>query len=150
MSGWWRSRFGWPLAARHEAGQSVVEVALLLVLLTPLIVGSVDLGRAYFDYDLLAHAANEGARRASFDRDTAAITASTRTASGRLNIPAANVTVTCYSGATTTTKTCASVALNDTIQVRATSTFTPITPVIARLFPGGTLTISASARRTFQ
>ena len=129
----------------------MVEVALLLVLLTPLIVGSVDLGRAYFDYDLLAHAANEGARRASFDRDTADIIATTRTASGRLSIPAGNVTVTCYSGATTTTKTCgAGVALNDTIQVRATSTFTPITPVIARLFPGGILTISASARRTFQ
>ena len=145
-----RSHLGWLLAVRREAGQSVVELALLLVLLTPLIVGSVDLGRAYFDYDLLAHAANEGARRASFDRDTTNITSTTRTASGRLSIPAANVAVTCYVGATTTTRTCVSVTLNDSIQVTATSTFTPITPAIGRILPGGVLTLSASARRTFQ
>ena len=128
----------------------MVELSLIMVLLMPLIVGSVDLGRAYFDYDLLGHAANEGARRASFDRDTASIVATTRTASGRLNIPVANVTVTCYVGSTATTKTCTSVALNDSIHVRATSTFTPITPLISDMLPGGTLTISASARRTYQ
>lgn len=135
----------------HQTGQAVVELALVMVVFTPIMLGSVDLGRAYFDYDVLAHAANEGARRASFDRDTAAIISATRTASGRLNIPADNVTVTCYVQATTTTKTCGnSVTLNDAIKVTATSVFTPITPFVANLVPGGTLTISASARRTYQ
>ena len=150
MVGLLRSHLGRRLAARRQTGQAVVELSLLLVLMIPLLVGSVDLGRAYFDYDLLAHAVNEGARRASFDRDTADIVAATQAASGRLNVAAANVTVTCYAGATTTTKTCASVVLNDVIQVTATAAFTPITPFITRIMPAGGLTIGASSRRTYQ
>ena len=128
----------------------MVEFALIMVVLIPIMVGAVDLGRAYFEYDMLAHAANEGARRASFDRTTANVIAMTQAAGGRLSIPVENVTVTCFVGSTATTRTCSGVALNDVVQVSATTTFTPITPYVADLLPGGTIMIWASARRTFQ
>jgi Flp pilus assembly protein TadG len=145
--------------ARRAAGQSVVEFAIILAVLLPITIGVVDLGRAYFDYDLLAHAVNEGARFGSFyptaaDRKTQ-IRNAVRTASGRLSVPTANVTVRCYNGATTAEKDagnangCA-LALNDVVEVSATSTFTPITPFVGALMPGGSLTLWASSRRTYQ
>jgi Flp pilus assembly protein TadG len=145
--------------ARRAAGQSVVEFAIILAVLLPLTIGVVDLGRAYFDYDLLAHAVNEGARFGSFyptaaDRKTQ-IRNTVRTASGRLNLPTANVTIRCFNGVTTAEKDAGNsggctLALNDVVEVAATSTFTPITPFVSALIPGGTLTLWASSRRTYQ
>jgi hypothetical protein len=136
--------------ARHLPGQSAVEVAAILVVLIPVIIGAVDLGRAYFAYDMLVHAVNEGARRGSFDTNSANVVTSVRTASGILSLAAANVTVTCYSGATTTVKTCSSMALGDSVRVTANTLFTPITPLITAMLPGGTLTLVATAQRTYQ
>ena len=150
MSGSTRCRLRRSWAAGHQPGQSVVELALIMVVLVPLLIGAVDLGRAYFEYDILADAANEDARRASFDKDTAKIISTTREASGRLDIPAGNVTIACFSGTTGTVKDPCNLAMNDVVQVTATWPFTPITPYVTALLPGGTLTIWASARRTYQ
>jgi hypothetical protein len=38
----------------------------------------------------------------------------------------------------------------DSVRVTATSPYTPITPLITAIIPGGTLTLSATAQRTYQ
>jgi Flp pilus assembly protein TadG len=131
-------------------GQAMVETALVFAILLPIVIGAVDLGRAYFGYDMLVHAVNEGARRGSFDSSTTAIVSVVQTAAGPLGLQTSDVTVTCYSGSTTTTKTCSSMSFSDSVQVTANVVFTPITPLIAALVPGGTLTLNATAQRTFQ
>jgi hypothetical protein len=40
--------------------------------------------------------------------------------------------------------------LGDAVGITATSSFTPATPWLASIIPGGSLTLSAGARRTFQ
>lgn len=135
-------------ARRH--GQSTVEMAVIMVMLIPLFIGSVDLGRAYFAYDLLVHAVNEGARRGSMTTDATMVITEVQTAGGTLSLTSGDVAVTCYSGATTTTKTCASVVLGDSIKVSASKSFVPATPWLSRLLPGGTLTLAAAAQRTYQ
>ncbi|MGH2524821.1 MAG: TadE/TadG family type IV pilus assembly protein [Anaerolineales bacterium] len=47
-------------SARRERGQSLVEFSLMGVFLTVLLVGVLDLGRAYFTYLALKDAASEG------------------------------------------------------------------------------------------
>jgi len=133
-----------------QRGQSVVEMAVLMVLLIPVILGALDIGRAYFDYDLLVHAVNEGARWGSFDNNTANIISTVRTSSDTLSLQTTDVTVTCYSGVTTTTKACASVVSGDAIKVQGQFVFQPITPWAARMMTGGQLTLSATAQRTYQ
>jgi Flp pilus assembly protein TadG len=137
-------------AARRQLGQSTVELALLFVLLIPVFIGSVDLGRAYFAYDMLVHATNEGARRGSVDSDSANIVAAVQAAANTLNLPAGNITITCYDGSTTTTKTCSSMVIGDSVRVSATTSFIPATPWLSRFLPGGQLTLASSAQRTYQ
>ncbi len=113
---------------RSRSGQSVVEFALLLVVLIPIIVGAVDLARAFYDYDVLAHAVNEGARWASFDNSTDNIKSAVQNASGSLSMQTSDVTVTCYVGLTTTTNSCASVVVGNSISVQDRLVFPPPTP----------------------
>jgi Flp pilus assembly protein TadG len=134
----------------HLRAQSTVEMALVMIILVPLVIGAVDLGRAYFEYDLLVHAVNEGVRRGSTDATTATVVTAVQTAAGRLNLPSGNVTVTCYSASTTTVKACASVVLGDSVRVAASSSFIPATPWLSNFLPGGQLTLSAVAQRTYQ
>ena len=138
----------WVAGRAH--GQAVVELSVLLVLLIPVIVGAIDIGRAYYDYDLLAHAVNEGARRGSFDNTVDNIVATVRTAGDTLALQTSDVTVTCYSGLTTTTKTCTAVVVGDAISVQGQYVFQPFTPWAQTLFAGGQMTITATAQRTFQ
>jgi hypothetical protein len=135
---------------RASRGQAVVETALALVLFVPIIVGAVDLGRAYFAYDVLVHAVNEGVRVGAFDVDTANVVAAVRDAGASLSLTSGNVTVTCYGGSSTTTKACASMAMGDSVKVSANVVFTPLTPLLASLMPGGDLTLVATAQRSFQ
>ncbi len=51
----------------HEKGQSIVEVAVLFPVLMLLLMGVVDLGRAYYAMVALNDAAEEGAMYASID-----------------------------------------------------------------------------------
>jgi len=135
--------------SRSTPGQAVVECSLLLVLLIPLIVGAVDLGRAFYDYDVLTHAVNEGARWASFDSSADSIKSTVTSASGTLALQASDVTVTCYSGLTATTKTCSTVTVGDAISVQGQFVFQPLTPWAASVLPSGVLTLTARAQRTF-
>ena len=148
MSGFAR----WVLRAmvRSHPGQSAVEVAAVFTILVPVLVGAVDLGRAYFGHDMLVHAVSEGARRGSFDTNITNIKTTVQNAAVSLNLQAGDVAVACYSGSTTTTKTCSSVTVGDSVRVTATSVFTPFTPVITAILPGGTLTLTATSQRSYQ
>jgi hypothetical protein len=145
-----RQSWGHRAAVGTARGQAAVETALALVLLVPILVGAVDLGRAYFAYDVLVHAVNEGVRVGTFDVETANVVTAVRDAGVSLSLTSGNVTVTCYSGSSTTSKTCASMTMGDSVKVGANVLFTPITPIIGALLPGGTLTLAATAQRSFQ
>ena len=56
---------------RKSRGQSLVEFALVLPLLAVIILGALDLGRAFFTYIIVTNAAREGARYGTtwFDDD---------------------------------------------------------------------------------
>jgi hypothetical protein len=135
---------------RAATGQAVVEVAAAFALLVPLVVGAVDLGRAYFAYDALVHAVNEGVRVGTFDADATHVVAAVLNAAPTLGLGSGDVAVTCYGGSGTTSKSCASMVTGDSVKIDATTLFTPITPIIGALLPGGTVTLGATARRTFQ
>jgi len=139
-----------PLGRARAAAQSSVELAALFALLLPIVLGIVDLGRAYFAYDVLVHAVNEGARYGSIDRSTANVVAAVQSAAGTLGIASGDVTVACFSGSAAAATTCSSMLIGDTVQVGASVVFRPVTPLIGALLPGGTLTIGATTRRSFQ
>ncbi|MBI4788160.1 MAG: pilus assembly protein [Chloroflexi bacterium] len=46
----------------RESGQAVVEFALVMIILIPIVIGTLDLGRGIYAYNVLASAAREGAR----------------------------------------------------------------------------------------
>lgn len=63
----------------NQKGQSLVEVAIAMPLLILILMGILDLGRAYFTYVALADAAAEGAQYAAMNpRDPARITGRTQ------------------------------------------------------------------------
>ncbi len=57
------------LTLKKDQGQSLVELALLLPVLILILLGAIDLGRAYFAYVGITNAAREGAR-AGMDNPT--------------------------------------------------------------------------------
>ena len=135
--------------ARPRGGQSTVELALLLPVFLLVLVGVVDLGRAFYRYAVLTNSVREGARIATFDQTEATIQGAVVARSAGIGLTTANVTVTCFSGATATTKTCGSVALGDGVRVAATHTFSPITGRLIAIV-GASLNITSSAMRSVQ
>jgi len=113
---------------------------LALPILLLLMLGTVDLGRMFFDYIDLRNAAREGAGYgAHFPADTAGIT----TRVTRHGIPGGTiVTISCTDCATS-----GGVATGSgTIKVTATHTFTPIASGFLSAFFGiGSVSLSASA-----
>ena len=138
-----------PLRARARA-QATVEVAALFALMLPIVIGIVDLGRAYFAYNTLVHAVNEGARRGTFDSSSTNIVAAVQAAATSVTLESGDIAVACYGGSTSTAKACSSMVMGDTVEVSARALFTPLTPMIGALLPGGTLTVGAVTRRSFQ
>ena len=69
----------WKNLRREQRGASLVELALVLPLLLLLVMGIVDLGRAFNNLMIITNASREGARYASrFPADSNGIIASTR------------------------------------------------------------------------
>lgn len=134
---------------RAARGQATVETALGLTVLLMLILGFIDLGRAFFMNTELTQAVNEGARYATFNSNVTSIQNKTIAAAPTLGLTTSNITVTCYSGSTTTVKPTCSVTQGDTVKVTATTTYTPVSFGIARLI-GASLSLSATSRGTYQ
>lgn len=126
----WASRF-----YVDKRGQSLVEFALTVPILTLLIVGTLDLGRAYFAYMSITNAAREGARYAvnyppnSYSAQIIA-RAKNEVDPNFINVTNLTVTATCN-------VTC---GRKDTAVVQVTYPFRLFTTVV---FGGGTITLTA-------
>ena len=121
---------------RHESGQSLVEFAFTALLFFLIIFGVVDLGRAVFEYNLLASSAREGARMASIPSYSTSDVVSRVVQSSAGVIASGDVSV---SGSRVcNTDPC------PTVTVTVQHTFTPVTPLIGTLI-GGSITMTASS-----
>jgi Flp pilus assembly protein TadG len=140
-------------------GQSLVELALVLPLLTLILVGAVDLGRVFISYAQLTNAVKEGAlfgadypsqiQSSSNPPDPNYITSRVR-AEANLGSGLANtdITVQCYrKPAMTTSFSCddGTVSSGDLIEVTASYAFKPITTQMIGFLPS-TYKIRKAAR----
>jgi Flp pilus assembly protein TadG len=122
-------------------GQGIVELALALPLLLLLMLGTIDVGRVFFDYVQLRNAVREGAGYgARMPNDTAGIVQ-------RVNqhgIPGGTtISVACTGDCTTTNGVPNGVG---TIEVTANHTFTPVTTAFLQTWFGmGPINISVKS-----
>jgi Flp pilus assembly protein TadG len=140
-------------ARRRYSGQSLVELALLLPMITLILVGAVDLGRVFFYYARLTNAVKEGALYGTYaPTDSTNIVNSAYTeAQGYLGTTGTDFVInsgsdiTCYSKLTTTTIDCSSATTGDSISVRGSYNFRPFTTAVIRIW-GTTFTIRKTVR----
>jgi Flp pilus assembly protein TadG len=128
----------------------MVEFALILPVFLLIVVGMVDLGRAFFQYQQLVNGAREGARVGSYDQSSSSI-ATAVISTTAIGLTAADISITCYSGFTSTAKPCAGVEVGDGVNVAVSQAFDPLTPLIKSI-PGigPTISINAAAMRSVQ
>lgn len=133
-----RRRHG-PFGRGARRGQSLTELALILPLLTLIMLGTIDLGRAFYDHIELTNAVKEGAlygiRNPSAESQ---IENRAYQETPRLKGSGGDfiIIVTYYTNMTTTTGS-ATYDANTTraIEVTGTYVFRPITPMIQGLLP---------------
>jgi Flp pilus assembly protein TadG len=125
-------------ARRGERGQAIVEFAFTALIFFTIIFGVVDLGRAIFEYNILASSAREGARMAivHYYTDSDVTNRVVQSSAGFIN--SGDVTINPSGSRTCTSDPCPSV----TVSVQ--HTFTPVTPLIGTLI-GGSITLRASS-----
>jgi len=107
-----------PESNEGRSGQSLVELAIAFPLLLMTLLGTIDVGRLFFDYVDLRHAATEGATYGSRHPTDQTGIGLTVTHSG---VPAGTLVTVQRSG------TCDAVNGQGTITVVAESEFTPVT-----------------------
>lgn len=115
---------------KEEAGQSLVEFALISVVLMVTIFAIVDLGRAMSIYSFLAGAAQAGARAGAVSAETAVIEAAAQTRMSGFDTGAMTIVVDQSDNYT---------------EVTLTYVFVPVTPLVASLGTDA-LTMSNTAR----
>ena len=107
-----------------QAGQSLIEFAIIVVVLMLIVVGIIDFSRAVYARNVIANAAREAARYgATQPQDTAGIYQKARAVMAGLDGDQLVVAVT-YPGV-------------EQIQVDVTYTFHPVSPLIGRYLDGG-------------
>jgi TadE-like protein len=131
---------------RAHSGQSLVEFALILPLLAVLVLGAVDLTRAFYYYIALENASREAARVLidfpyEYD-DSVGCTAGNREGLPWVNVSCAAGTLVIIPAANTGVNPPKRVPGRKPITVFATASFTPITPLMQQ-FTGGTITLRA-------
>lgn len=182
MKSWPRRLAKRRIVGERQRGQSLTELALMLPLLTLIMLGTIDLGRAFFAYQRLTNAVKEGALFGihSPAQLTASGIGSTASSADPYNIvyqvrqegangsgtadPALSLTIVansssdilCYAGRSTTLLTtgnfpgdCAKAQIGDTLQVRATYAFQPLTTKIIGIV-GASLRMRATVRMVIQ
>jgi len=134
-----------PFRLRHRddsrSGQGMVELALAMPLLLLLMLGTIDIGRVFYDYVQLRNAVREGAGYgARMPNDTAGIVLRVN----RHGIPSStSISVACTGNCTTTNGVPNGVG---TIEVSATHTFTPVTTSFLQTWFGlGPITINVKS-----
>lgn len=133
----------------RSRGQAVIELALVMPFLTLLVLGGLDVGRAYYYTTAVTGAAREAVRVGSDPTvTTSAIQQAAMDAAPELNLGPSAITVattcsTCYSALTGGTYQPGQTP--QTVTVTVQWTFAPVTPGIANLFPGGVATLTGVA-----
>jgi Flp pilus assembly protein TadG len=127
----------------REAGQSMVELALMLALLITLVLGVTDFARYVGEYIQVVNAANAGAQYAaagsSNSQNTAGITAAAQTDLGSLYpAPGATINVSTANDGTSENMTKATVTVTIPYHV--------VTPFIGTFLPTMNLSSSATMR----
>ena len=128
---------------RGSRGQSLVEFAIVLPIITLVVLGLFDLGRAVFTYNTLAQAARQGNRAAIVDQNSDRVKAVAVAAAPTIGLTSSNLSV-CFKTEDSSQTNCSSSTDNCSSSVRvigclaivtASVTYVPITPVISIMFP---------------
>jgi Flp pilus assembly protein TadG len=127
-----------PRRSRRPKGQSLVELAITLPFALLLMLGTLDVGRMFFDYIELRNAVREGAAYASrFPTDSSG--AQSRVSAHGNLASSATITGPSLGG------NCTTIGGTGTATMSATKTFTPITTSFLAGFGLGSVTLSSSA-----
>ena len=134
---------------RRGRGQSLVEFALVLPVITLVVLGLFDLGRAVFSYNTLAQAARQASRTAIVDQNSDRVKTAAVAAAPSIGLRASNVTV-CFKTADTMQTNCSSPTTDNCPStqrligclaiVTASYSYVPMTPVISTLWSTISLT----------
>lgn len=134
---------------RKGGGQSLVEFAIVLPIITVVVLGLFDLGRAVFTYNTLAQAARQANRQAIVDQDIDRVKAVGIAAAPTIGLSSGNLNV-CFKTENSTQTDCSSPTTDNCSSsvrvigclaiVTASVTYTPITPVVSLFWPSIALT----------
>lgn len=133
----------------RDAGQSLVEFALVIPVFLLLLVALFDVGLAVFSYNTLTNAAREGARTAIVNQDQATVVARAKSSTAIVELADPSVVVKFYQVATDgspdTSKPCSPAAVGCLAVVSFEATYRPITPIISNiLFKNGVTFVAKS------
>lgn len=128
-----------PTPGRGDAGQAVVELALVFLVLATLVFGGLEFGRALNAWAIVTSASREGARTASAlctidPACSTSVQTSVDNALTGLDVPSANWTL-----------SAGPYVPGDPVTVHVDYVITPTTPLIAAFVPGGVFTVAGDA-----
>ena len=129
----------------NEQGQSLVEFSLMVIILTALLLGILDLGRAYFSFLALQDAAGEGATYAAQYPTyvTSTNSANPNNITYRVKNAAPIGTLVDWNSATVTVTNSGSTSQGQPITVTVTTSYQLITPFVGTIVGSQTLPLSA-------
>lgn len=113
------------MSRQREAGQSLVETALILPVLLVLMMGIFDFGRAIFAYNAISNSAREAVRVAIVNQNTTAVEEEAKRSAIGLDPTAIDVTF--------AIPDCGTVLVGCTAQVTVDHEWTALTPIIGNL-----------------
>lgn len=127
----------------------MVEFAIILPIITMIVLGIFDLGRAVFTYNTLSQAARQANRTAIVDQDADRVKAMAVAAAPTIGLSSGNVSV-CFKTADSTHTDCSSPSADNCPSadrvigclaiVTASMSYVPMTPVISLFLPSISLT----------
>ena len=131
--------------SRGEKGQSLVEFSLMIIILTSLLLGILDIGRAYFTFLALQDAAGEGASYAAQYPTyiTSSNAADPNNVTYRVKNAAPVGTLVDWTSATVTVANSGSIAQGQPITVTVTTSYQLLTPFVGTIVGSQTLPLSA-------
>ena len=143
MTRWLRRATSW--RRRAASGQTIVDFALKMPLMVLVVAGTIDFSVAVGKAAQLTSAVQEGVTygRRQFT-DTTGIKSHVKLEAPSLSLSDSDITITCYSGTSTTVISCSSAWMSDSIKVSATYSYNPITGRLLTLI-GGPISITQSA-----
>lgn len=122
-------------------GQAMVEFALILTVFMMLVMMIMDFGRGIWYYNAVANAAREGSRQAIIrSKSDGDVTTWVLDKTAAVPLTASSVVI----------SPAAPRAPKDQVTVTVSYNFTPITPMMQVLIPGGSVNLSSSSRMTVE